>query len=251
MDSLEYGKSYELPLEPEAFELFSERMQARKRFIAVASFIVENYEADFQIKLRTPEQLWLSEYVFIHGSELVTSKDVVFDGFPSNKGVKDYLNPVQKGLRFLIDGGLPIAVTGGRQNRVYHIPRILDANLTYIESPDVIKTLDSRYKVPADLLNRAHEKKRQVIQTIEAYRLPKLAHELDDVFPLSKRVRSKCRGVDPNLFVSDDERDIAAAKRICVVCPVADACFSFGKSGNHVGVWGGKYLSGSSKDEIE
>ncbi len=248
MDSLEYGQHYPMPLEAGIYELFNERMQDRKRFIGAAHFVIENYDSHVEINLRTPEHLWISEYVFMHRQGKVTSKEVVFAGFPSSRGVKDLLNPVQKALRFLGDEGLPIAVTGGRQNRVYHIPNIIDATVAYIEDPAFIKKLDSRFRVPEGFVARASEKSRQVIQSIEAYRLPQLAHQLNDVFPISKRVRSKCRGVDPNLFVSENEKDIATAKQICATCSVAESCLAFGRNGNHMGVWGGVYLNGASKD---
>lgn len=38
------------------------------------------------------------------------------------------------------------------------------------------------------------------------------------------RDRAACRGMDTALWFSDNRRDVAVAKRVCAVCPVADDC---------------------------
>lgn len=50
--------------------------------------------------------------------------------------------------------------------------------------------------------------------------------------------RVLCRGKG-QLFFSEDETDIAAAKAICAVCPVFGECRSYGAGVEH-GVWAGK-----------
>ena len=47
-------------------------------------------------------------------------------------------------------------------------------------------------------------------------------------------------GRDPNLWHSEDDRELMAAKRICAACPAAVACLDHAiRTGETLGVWGG------------
>lgn len=55
------------------------------------------------------------------------------------------------------------------------------------------------------------------------------------------RSRARCRGVDPVLFhpVNEDD-DAEAAKAICALCPVQEACLEYAIAAREKdGVWGG------------
>jgi WhiB family redox-sensing transcriptional regulator len=56
------------------------------------------------------------------------------------------------------------------------------------------------------------------------------------------RVEAACSGVSSDLFfpVGEDPESSAAAKDICAVCPVREACLQYAISTNQTeGVWGG------------
>ncbi len=56
------------------------------------------------------------------------------------------------------------------------------------------------------------------------------------------RVKAACQGLDPSIFypADDDEEQIAVAKGVCAVCPVADECLEHALgSREREGVWGG------------
>jgi WhiB family transcriptional regulator, redox-sensing transcriptional regulator len=61
---------------------------------------------------------------------------------------------------------------------------------------------------------------------------------LDGDSPISWPLRGLCRHHDPDLFFSDNEADIDAAKAICWRCPVRVECLSLAIEGNMSGVWG-------------
>jgi WhiB family redox-sensing transcriptional regulator len=57
---------------------------------------------------------------------------------------------------------------------------------------------------------------------------------------LEWKEQAACRGLDTNVFFSDDEADKAAAKATCAECPVRAACLEFAlASRQHDGIWGG------------
>ena len=54
------------------------------------------------------------------------------------------------------------------------------------------------------------------------------------------RQQARCRGVDPEIFHPGDEDDPSAAKEICAVCPVREACLEYALTVREkFGVWGG------------
>ncbi len=56
------------------------------------------------------------------------------------------------------------------------------------------------------------------------------------------RKRAACRGLDAEIFypATDDEADTAAAKEICGVCPVREACLEHALAyREREGIWGG------------
>jgi WhiB family redox-sensing transcriptional regulator len=62
------------------------------------------------------------------------------------------------------------------------------------------------------------------------------------------RMRSACRGLDPEMFFSPDgfetkqEKDEReeAAKAVCATCPVREECLDYAlKAGERYGIWGG------------
>ncbi|HZQ27797.1 MAG TPA: WhiB family transcriptional regulator [Acidimicrobiales bacterium] len=57
---------------------------------------------------------------------------------------------------------------------------------------------------------------------------------------LEWKEQAACRGLDTNVFFSDDEAEVAQAKAVCAGCPVREACLQFAlDSRQHDGVWGG------------
>lgn len=55
------------------------------------------------------------------------------------------------------------------------------------------------------------------------------------------RAQARCRGVDPLIFHPPSEDDEAeAAKAVCALCPVREACLEYAISAREKdGVWGG------------
>lgn len=51
-----------------------------------------------------------------------------------------------------------------------------------------------------------------------------------------------CAQADPNLFDPHTETELAAARDICAVCPIATECLSIGFKRGEWGVWGGVLL---------
>lgn len=51
-----------------------------------------------------------------------------------------------------------------------------------------------------------------------------------------------CAQADPNLFDPHTESELAAARDICAVCPIAPECLSIGFKRGEWGVWGGVLL---------
>ena len=73
-----------------------------------------------------------------------------------------------------------------------------------------------------------------------------IAEPIDDISPVV-RAAAACRDLDPALagiFFSDELQDIAAAKRICMTCPVMVECLE-GAVERHEpwGVWGGQLFA--------
>ena len=66
--------------------------------------------------------------------------------------------------------------------------------------------------------------------------------ELLEDFTIPSEIAEKglCKGTDTDLFFSDNAKDLALAKGICVQCPVIDSCLAYAMSGEEHGVWGGK-----------
>jgi hypothetical protein len=245
MVTLEYGESYPFPLDITRMELLQERMKDLKRVIGVAHFITQGSESEIAIPVKNYETLWLCDYAVTHQGEQTTTKQILFDGYPTTPHIKDLFAPVQGRLKFLLAHGLPIAQTGGRQDRAYHLPKFASAELEYVEDPDIVKRLDDRYRLPSQLKAGASKIKdltQHVKLSIEEYRLPSLAHDMNDVFPFQKRIRANCRHANPDLFVSNDVHDVMTAKMICRGCSVRAECLAFAQAAGHVGVWGGEYF---------
>ncbi len=54
------------------------------------------------------------------------------------------------------------------------------------------------------------------------------------------RNRAACRGIDPDIFFPVTDEEAEAAKAICNVCPVREACLEFALAARErEGVWGG------------
>jgi len=56
------------------------------------------------------------------------------------------------------------------------------------------------------------------------------------------RKRAACRGVDVEIFFpeNDDDAEVEAAKAVCQLCPVRQACLEHALSyREHEGIWGG------------
>jgi WhiB family redox-sensing transcriptional regulator len=56
------------------------------------------------------------------------------------------------------------------------------------------------------------------------------------------RSKAACRGLDPQIFYppTDEDEDAAAAKAVCAVCPVHEACLEHALGYREKeGVWGG------------
>jgi WhiB family redox-sensing transcriptional regulator len=54
------------------------------------------------------------------------------------------------------------------------------------------------------------------------------------------RTQARCRGVDPEVFHPGEDEDASAAKAICALCPVREACLEYAISAREkFGVWGG------------
>jgi WhiB family redox-sensing transcriptional regulator len=54
------------------------------------------------------------------------------------------------------------------------------------------------------------------------------------------RQQARCRGVDPETFHPTEEEDPSAAKAICELCPVREACLEHALAVREKhGVWGG------------
>lgn len=57
---------------------------------------------------------------------------------------------------------------------------------------------------------------------------------------LAWRQRAACRGVDPDIFYPASDEEAEAAKAICAVCPVREACLEYALANRERdGVWGG------------
>lgn len=57
-----------------------------------------------------------------------------------------------------------------------------------------------------------------------------------------------CQNADPSDFFPDSPHDVpAAAQLLCMICPVFDACLTYGLTQRH-GVWGG--MSEAERDRI-
>lgn len=57
---------------------------------------------------------------------------------------------------------------------------------------------------------------------------------------LTWRQRAACRGLDPEIFYPATEDDAEAAKAICALCPVREACLEHALARRERdGVWGG------------
>lgn len=57
---------------------------------------------------------------------------------------------------------------------------------------------------------------------------------------LAWRQRAACRGVDPDSFYPASDEEAEAAKAICAVCPVREACLEYALANRERdGVWGG------------
>lgn len=72
------------------------------------------------------------------------------------------------------------------------------------------------------------------------------ARKLDLPDPTEKTVGALCHdsGLDPEIFFSDREGDIAFAKATCRDCPVIDACRDYAFTVRpEFGVWGGLHAS--------
>lgn len=245
MVTLEYGERYPFPLDVSRMEMLQERMQDLKRVVSLAHFVILGSENEVEIPLKNYETLWLCDYLVTHQGEQTTTKQILFDGYPTTPHIKDLFAPMQGRFKFLMQHGLPIALTGGRKDRSYHLPTYSSAEVEYVEDPEIVKRLDDRYRLPSQLKARATtvvELTRQVKRSIEEYRLPTLAHDMDDVFPLQKRMRANCRHTNPDYFVSNDQHDIMTAKMVCRGCSVRAECLAFAHAAGHVGVWGGKYF---------
>ncbi|MEY2426852.1 MAG: WhiB family transcriptional regulator, redox-sensing transcriptional regulator [Actinomycetota bacterium] len=56
----------------------------------------------------------------------------------------------------------------------------------------------------------------------------------------SWRNRAACRGIDAEIFFPVTDEDAEAAKAVCNVCPVREACLEFALAARErEGVWGG------------
>ena len=68
-------------------------------------------------------------------------------------------------------------------------------------------------------------------------------HHLADaiVGPIDQswRLRSACRGMDPELFFPSPGGDNSATKAICLTCPVRLQCLDHAIVHNEPGIWGG------------
>ncbi|MDA8186436.1 MAG: WhiB family transcriptional regulator [Actinomycetota bacterium] len=54
------------------------------------------------------------------------------------------------------------------------------------------------------------------------------------------RKRAACRGIDPEVFYPASDDDADAAKAICAVCPVREACLEHALANRErEGIWGG------------
>lgn len=61
---------------------------------------------------------------------------------------------------------------------------------------------------------------------------------------ISWRAKAACRGLDPTIFYpatdEDDDPDVLAAKAVCDVCPVREACLEHALGFREKeGIWGG------------
>lgn len=54
------------------------------------------------------------------------------------------------------------------------------------------------------------------------------------------RDRAACRGIDPEIFYPVSDEEVDAARAICAVCPVREACLEHALSSREKeGIWGG------------
>jgi hypothetical protein len=59
--------------------------------------------------------------------------------------------------------------------------------------------------------------------------------------PESWRDAALCAQTDPNVFFPDKGRTNSNAKKLCMRCPVREACLAHAlHNGEHYGIWGGK-----------
>ena len=65
-----------------------------------------------------------------------------------------------------------------------------------------------------------------------------------DPEPFAWMSYGKCRSGNPDLFTSESEKDIAAAKAVCARCFVRADCLDYASAlGNVSGVWGGELFA--------
>lgn len=67
---------------------------------------------------------------------------------------------------------------------------------------------------------------------------PTLADRVTDARP-SWQLSAACFGMGVDLFFSSMPGDVAAARKVCATCPVADPCQGYGRR-QLFGVWGGR-----------
>lgn len=229
MTTLEYGADYEFPLDGEQHELFRDRMQYGKRVIAVSSFVLEHGE-EVAVPIKNYPMLWMSEYCSEQMGTVVSSKDVQEAGFPKLPYLKDELTPIQRTFKKLTEAGLPIARTGGRKDCRYHLPRLHTSYVRYVEDPEIVATLDQRYRLPSQIRHA------RAMLALDDFLLPRLRIKNPRT---SWRRFGACAGTDRDLFFSDDPEDTRIAIGICNTCPVKKQCHEFATEHGEVGVWGG------------
>jgi WhiB family redox-sensing transcriptional regulator len=52
--------------------------------------------------------------------------------------------------------------------------------------------------------------------------------------------KGACRGMDPNIFVTERGQPTAPAKRVCAQCSVRQECDDYATANYLQGVWGGR-----------
>jgi hypothetical protein len=142
------GEVYPVPLDEAILTQFKERLLGEKRVIAVADFVLGQHEVE--VPIRVFPRLWLCDYVVRQAGQIVTSAEILDDGFPVADRARDRYAPIRKGLRYLTDMGLPIGNCGtARYDRVYELPVINSALIRYVEDPEEFNKLLARYRYPS------------------------------------------------------------------------------------------------------